>query len=355
MSDRLRTAVLFGGKSSEYEVSLRSAMFVLTSLDPEKYEVLPIGITRENIWKLYGGPLDRIPSDEWDSPALPEVVLRPGCPKEPLAALRSGKLEPLAVDVVFPVLHGKNGEDGTVQGAFQLCGTPIVGCECDASAACMNKVYTHEVLAAEGIPSAEYLCVRADEASDLDAIERRAREKLGYPIFVKPARAGSSVGVTKAHDAGQLREGLRAALREDSIVLLERTLHGMEVECAVMGNGRPFATEPAEIVSAAEFYDYAAKYDDIGSEVIIPARLSPEMTEKVRNTARRAYRALFCRGLSRVDMFAAEDGTVYVNEINTLPGFTAISGYPLMMANMGIKGPALCDRLIGLALGREAE
>ena len=353
MDNRLRVAVLFGGKSSEYEISLRSAVFALSCLSPEKYEVLPVGITRENVWKLYEGPFDRIPADEWDSPELPEIVLRPGCPKEPFGVLRGGKTEPLAVDVVFPILHGKNGEDGTVQGALQLTGVPFVGCECDASAVCMNKAFTHDALAAAGIPTAPWLCLRRENRPEFGAFEAAAREKLGYPMFVKPARAGSSVGVTKAHNAEQLRAGLDTAFAEDSIVLVEAMLSGMEVECAVMGNSRLFATEPAEIVSAEEFYDYSAKYNDIGSEVIIPARLSPELTEKVRDTARRAYSVLFCQGLSRVDMFASEEQGVFVNEVNTLPGFTSISGYPQMMAHMGIEGPELCERLIALALGQE--
>ena len=351
MNQPLRIAVLFGGKSSEYEVSLRSAAFALQSLDPEKYTVVKIGITRAGAWKLYTGPEERIPSDEWDRPACTRpVFVRPGDPSEPLAVLQpDGQMSPLAVDVAFPVLHGKNGEDGTVQGLFLLAGVPCVGAETDASAVCMNKIFTHRVLDAAGIPNARWDYCDAAALDDFPALERRLVERLGYPMFVKPARAGSSVGVSKAHDAGELRTAIAAALVHDSRAVIEQTLVGREVECAVLGNDKLHAATPAEIESANEFYDYAAKYADIGSEVHIPPRISPAAQRAVRELAERTYRALLCCGLARVDTFVHADGGVTVNEINTLPGCTSISGYPKMMAYDGVDGPALCDALIRLA------
>lgn len=353
MNPLTRIAVLFGGQNSEYEVSLRSAAFVLKNLDPAQYEVLPVGITREGVWKLYSGSYEAIPADEWDTPETTRVLtVLPGHPKTPFAALCGERFEPIAVDVVYPVLHGKNGEDGTVQGMLQLCGVPYVGCGMDASAICMNKVLTHSVLDAAGVRTAKWIGCNRRTARDFETLEARVAAELSYPVFVKPARAGSSVGVSKARDAAELRRSLDMALAEDSLVVIEAMLLGQEVECAVLGNDDLHAATPAEIQSACEFYDYAAKYNDIGSEVLIPAHLSAEDTAKVQETAKRAYRALLCTGLSRVDVFVHE-GVVTVNEINTLPGCTAISAYPQMMAYDGIDGPALCSRLVQLAMEAE--
>lgn len=345
----IRVAVLFGGRSSEYEVSLRSAATVLRGLG-DRYQVTLIGIDRKGNWKLYKGDPALIPADRWDQHEYTTpVAALPGDPGCLMTITPSGWM-PLPLDVVFPVLHGKNGEDGTVQGMLALCNLPCVGCPTSGSAACMDKMMTHEILDGAGIPTAPWDCVFPDEMEDFDALEARLESKLGYPMFVKPANAGSSVGVTKVAAKEDLAAALTLAFEHDAKAVVETAIVGKEVECAVLGNRTLTVSLPGEVRSAHEVYDYEAKYADIGSETLIPAEIPHDSLETVRTLAAKAYRALCCAGLSRVDFFVRADGSVVLNEVNTLPGFTSISMYPMLMDHVGWPLEKLCDELVRLAL-----
>ena len=351
ISHPIRLALLFGGQSSEYEVSLRSAATVLQGLDPEKYCLTLIGITRQGQWKLFQGDPACILEDAWDLPKqTAPVAFLPACPEGSLWVKEESGWKPLMIDVVFPALHGRNGEDGTVQGLLSLCGIPCVGCKTAASAACMDKVLTHRILDSVSIPNAPWSYAYQEELENFSLLEKRLADQLGYPMFVKPANAGSSVGVTKVSDRETLLKGLRLAFSHDSKAVIEAAVVGKEVECAVLGNRQLIVSMPGEIRSAHEVYDYEAKYADIGSETLIPAQLPPASLERVRELAGKAYQTLLCEGMARVDFFVLADGDVVLNEINTLPGFTSISMYPMLMEAAGIPLGELCDRLIALAL-----
>ena len=309
-----------------------SATSVLNNLDTEKYDVLPVGITKDGRWYLYSGPVEDLCSGAWErhSGNVPAAIC-PGSGLAGLVAFENGVCRSLPVDVVFPVLHGKNGEDGTIQRLLELAGLPYVGCGVLGSAVCMDKIIANRVMDAAGIPRCEWDCMERWQRPELAAIARRAAEKLGWPIFVKPANAGSSVGISKARDMAELEAAVDLALQHDSRVVFERFVQGQEVECAVRGNDEVSGT----------------------SRVAIPAQLAPEKLDEVRDLAVRAYRALCCKGLARVDFFV-EHGTqrVLLNEINTLPGFTSISMYPKLMLAAGETYPGLLDSLITLALER---
>ncbi len=353
MTDQIRVAVLFGGASSEHEVSRRSAYAIMSHLDPNKYEQIRIGITKNGEWLLYTGDPARIPGGEWEhDPANRPCLISPSTAQRGLLLPDTG--ECLPVDVVFPVLHGKNGEDGTIQGLLDLARIPYVGCGTLASATCMDKAAANMLLAQNGIPEAKFVwCYASDYAEDPAPIEARIAAELGYPVFVKPANAGSSVGVTKVHDAAKLPEAMRIAAHEDGRIVIEEAIDGHEVECAVLGNDHPVASVVGEILPAVEFYTYDAKYQDANSRLAIPAPLPAETTETIRRTAVQAYRMLGCTGLARVDFFVRHsDGAVLLNELNTLPGFTSISMYPKLFDAAGVPFGPLLDRLIALAQER---
>ena len=343
--------VIFGGCSSEYPVSLRSSASVLRNIDKSKYNVITLGITRQGGWYLYTGDIDSIENDSWyqDDLTTP-AVLSPDKNDKALIVLNDmGAYEKIKIDVIFPVLHGKNGEDGTIQGIFELSGIPYVGCGLLASAMCMDKAVTNTLADEAGIDGAKWAAfTKAQYKSgkvDLNAIEN----KLGYPIFVKPANAGSSVGITKAHNHSELLVALDVAFENDYKAVLEETLVGREIECAVMGNEDPVASCIGEILPTAEFYDFDAKYVDNSTGLAIPADLPVETSEKVRAAAVNAYLTMGCRGLSRVDFFLCNDGRICLNEINTLPGFTSISMFPKLFGQVGIPYSELIDKLIEYA------
>lgn len=343
--------VIFGGCSSEYSVSLRSAASVLRNLDSSKYNVITLGITKDGAWYLYNGDIDSIENDCWfnDDDTTP-AILSPDKKDKSLIVLNDmGGYEKIAIDVIFPVLHGKNGEDGTIQGIFELSGIPYVGCGLLASGMCMDKAVTNTLADAAGIDGAKWAAFTETEYREgrvnLTAIE----EKLGYPIFVKPANAGSSVGISKAHNHMELLAALDIAFQNDYKAVLEETLIGREIECAVMGNTQPVASCIGEILPTAEFYDFDAKYIDNSTGLAIPADLPESLSEKVRAAAVNAYRTLGCEGLSRVDFFLCDDGRICLNEINTLPGFTSISMFPKLFGQVGIPYAELLDRLIEYA------
>lgn len=354
--DKIRLAVLFGGNSSEYEVSLNSACSVLSNLDPEKYEIIPVGITREGLWTLYSGDFQNIRDGSWcaDTDSLPRITvdLTPGARSLWLRQPGGETVERLPIDVVFPVLHGAYGEDGRLQGMLSSAGIPFVGCDSASSAVCMDKALTKCVVRTTGIRQAECLVVRRREAEEREeAVAAEAEKKLGYPMFVKPARAGSSVGVTKAKNRPQLLDALRVAFAEDEKILIEEAIVGKEIEVAVLEeNGRCTVSDCAEIVAGVEFYDYEAKYVSDTSSFHIPARLPETLRVQVSRSAEIIFRALDCRTLSRVDFFVEEDGGIVFNEINTLPGFTSISMYPKLMMYTGMTYGGLLDRLIASAM-----
>ncbi len=352
MSRRVRVAVLSGGRSSEHEISIASARSVVAALDPERYETTAIEIGRDGRWELAGVRPGSDPTLQRPSPApLPAAPtgsdptgLTPS-PAETLPVVANSRpaTELGRVDVVLPILHGPFGEDGTVQGLLELAGVPYVGAGVAASALCMDKDLFKAVLRDRGIPVARNVTLR-----DGDGLEH----PFSYPVFVKPARLGSSVGISKVHDQDELGPAVELARRHDDKVLIEELLDGIEVECGVLGNRDPIASEVGEIVANAEWYDYSAKYDEGGMELVVPARIPPEIAERVRAIAVESFVATECEGMARVDLFVTSSGEVVVNEINTIPGFTATSVYAKLFEASGIGYGELLDHLIELALER---
>lgn len=356
-SAKLSLAVIFGGVSSEHEVSRMSVTSILENLSNERYEVHMVGITKEGRWLLYTGPVEDILSGAWEQGPVTPAFLSPDPSVHGLVALRDGKAETIHVDVIFPALHGKNGEDGTIQGLFQLSGIPYVGCDTESSAICMDKAVTHSLLSSADIEQAHYLWFYADRFDAApDTIKNKIQARLDFPVFVKPSSAGSSVGVSKVERFEDLDQAIRKAAREDKKVVVEEGITGQEVEVAVLGNRDCDASIVGEIGASAQFYDYDDKYINGTSQLYIPARIPQEVSEIIRQTAVRAYRLLGCSGLARVDFFVtAGDNRVILNEINTLPGFTSISMYPKLWMAMGLSYGELLDKLIELALQRAGQ
>lgn len=356
METKMKLCVVFGGISSEHEVSLLSATSVLTNLDREHYDIVMLGITKAGRWLRYTGDVAALRTGEWekDEAHLASAFLSPDPNIHGIVTLKDGTAVTERVDAVFPVLHGKGGEDGTIQGLLEMAQIPYVGCGVLGSAVCMDKIIADLVMDAAGIARCEWDYILAGDEADFDALEARLAAKLGYPIFVKPANAGSSVGITKAHDKAALKAAIELALQHDDRVLFERFVDAHEVECAVCGNRVVTSTLPGEILASKEFYDYEDKYLAGTSRVAIPAQLSEEKLLEVQAAAVRAYKTLCCTGLARADFFVERGtGKVLLNEINTLPGFTDISMYPKLMMDTGLTYAALLDRLIALALERK--
>ncbi len=349
---KLSVCILFGGASPEHEVSLRSAESVLKNIDHSKYNVFPVGITKDGDWIHYAGKdYSLLPTGDWkDYPGNRRAAISP-VRGQGLLSFEGDCVVRERIDVVFPVLHGENGEDGTIQGLLQLAGIPYVGPHVSASAVAMDKTLTKLVAGQAGIPQADWLLVRREDLDcRMDSVTAAVEAHFDYPVFVKPAGTGSSVGVSKVANREELRQGLRSAAVYDEKVLVEEFVRGKEVEVAVMGNDNPVASVCGEIDSGAEFYDYDAKYITDTSVAYIPARIPEEAAEQVRDMAVRVYQAIGCAGLSRVDFFVTDDGNrVVFNEINTIPGFTSISMYPKLFAASGIPYPQLIDELIRLA------
>ena len=350
---KLSVCVLFGGRSPEHEVSLRSAESVLNHMDPEKYNIFPVGITKEGKWILYGGKdYSDLPSGRWlTHPDNRQAAISP-IRGQGLLTFEGDCVVRQQIDVVFPVLHGENGEDGTIQGLLQLAGIPYVGPHVAASAVAMDKTLTKLVVDQAGITQAAWNLVRRSDMGSrmegtLDALEAR----FAYPMFVKPAGTGSSVGVSKATEREDLKKALLEAGKYDDKVLVEEFIRGREIEVAVMGNESPVASVCGEIDSGADFYDYDAKYITDTSVSYIPARIPEDVAETVRDTAVKVYKAIGCQGLSRVDFFVTwQENRVVFNEINTIPGFTSISMYPKLFGASGVPYSQLIDKLLELAL-----
>ena len=376
---KIRVGVIFGGRSGEHEISLISAESVIRALNKDKYDVLPIGITREGRWLIGGDPLAQLKEASYTPKELMageatgnrgiresgnQGISQGTLPSQELvplagnAALLKGRSPLAEVDVVFPVLHGPYGEDGTVQGLLELANLPYVGAGVTASALGMDKALQKTIFRQKGIPVLDFVVVkRRDWEREPEAVLARAEAALGYPCFVKPVNLGSSVGISKAHHRQELRAALDIAARYDRRLLVEQSAEDCrEIEVSVLGNDDPIASIPGEIVPHREFYDYIAKYVDEETELKIPADLPPPVVERVRELGVRAFLAIDCAGMARVDLFVARDySRIYVNELNTIPGFTTISMYPKLWEASGLPYPELLDRLIELALERHAD
>jgi len=360
MSDKINVTVLFGGQSSEHEVSRLSAQSVLENIDRERFDVNIIGITKNGEWLKFDGDIKLIGSGEWENVARKKLIEAPKsqdltCPEAPTCKSiisLNNKDDKNNIHVVFPVLHGPNGEDGSVQGLLQLADLPYVGCNILSSAAGMDKEFSKLVFSNAGIPQAAYIKVMRSEINNsVPYIINQINEKIGWPCFVKPANAGSSVGVSKVKAPELLKDALLHAAKYDAKILIEEFIDGRELECAVLGNDNPIASVVGEILPCNEFYDYNAKYIDGKSETIIPADIEPQIMEQIRDYSVRAFKALGCSGLSRVDFFLErKTNRVILNEINTMPGFTNISMYSKLWEASGIPYSELITRLIDLAI-----
>ena len=349
---KMRVAVLFGGMSGEYEISCISGAAICDNMDCDKYEIYKIGITKKGRWLLYPGATDKMRDGAWETcPDCVPAFIAPDRTTHGMVLNHDASFDVVKLDMVFPALHGKYGEDGTVQGLLELAGIPYVGCGVLSSALCMDKSIANLLFDVHGIPHTPWMAVTQADMANIDAILFRLREKMQFPIIAKPSSAGSSLGVTKANNEEELRAAILAALTHDSTVLLEQEVVGQEVECAVIGNDDPWSTLPGEIVSCNELYDYEAKYHSgNASELLIPANLPQEKLVEVRDMALKAYKALGCSGLSRADFFVEKNtGKVLISEQNTLPGFTTISMYPKLMQASGLSFTILIDQLIEMA------
>lgn len=348
----LAVCVIFGGKSSEHEISCISAYNIISHLNKEKYKLLFVGITKEGESFLYSGDISHIKDGSWAQTPGKSCVISPN-PKHGglLVMNKNGDFFTEHVDVYFPVLHGKNGEDGTIQGVFELSGIPYVGNGVTSSALCMDKILAKKVLAKEGIPITDGFDLVHNVAGSADLADKMINDTFGYPVVVKPANAGSSVGITLVNDRGSLDAALKVASKEDRRALVEKMMDIREIECAVLGNhDHAEASCLGEIIKTTAMYDYDTKYVDDTAGLAIPAKINSDMTETIRALAVRAFYALDCNGLARVDFFVEKNtGEVYLNEINTMPGFTDISMYPMLWQNSGLDYGTLLDKLIGLA------
>ena len=343
---RKRIAILFGGCSPEYGVSLQSAYSVITHLDREKYEPVLIGISNAGDWSQYVGEIEKIPIDTWcnEEDCIP-VVVSPNRTVHGIVTIKNGKIRETHIDAVFPVLHGKNGEDGTVQGMFELAGIPVVGCGVLSSALCMDKDRAHKLVQAAGISVPQSFVLQS--GGDAETAIRQA-ERIGYPLFVKPVGAGSSYGITKVTGRNQLPEALKLAFSYDSTVIVEECISGFEVGCAVLENDGFVVGEVDEIELENGFFDFTEKYTLKTSSIHIPARISAEKAGEIKETAKLIFKALDCRGFARVDMFLDDTGRIVFNEVNTIPGFTTHSRFPNMMKAAGIS----LEQVISMAVDR---
>lgn len=349
---KINVVVIFGGCSSEHEISCMSAATIVKALDPERYTVRKVFITKEGLWRYYEGDIEHIDARAVSEQA-PEAAILPGQKKAQLMVLRQDAWTALPMDIVIPVLHGKNGEDGTIQGLLEIARVPYVGCGVLASAASMDKLTTKRLVMPTGIRQARYVAVFAREFESMEAVLDRVEAALSYPVYVKPANAGSSVGVSKAEDRAALEQALHLAAEQDSRILVEETIVGREVECSVLGGETPKVSSVGEILAADTFYTYDAKYHNAESKTVIDPNLPAETVEEIRRAALTVFQAVNGYGLARVDFFVeAETGEVVFNEINTFPGFTSISMYPMLWKRQGYAVSDLVDELIEWGLRR---
>ncbi len=341
-------AVLFGGCSTEYEVSLQSAHAVITHMDKNLYTPILIGITKKGEWYLYEGEIDNILSDTWSSEetCIP-VMVSPSKELHGIVIFRGKKVETKSLDAAFPVLHGKNGEDGTVQGVLELAGIPVVGCNTLCSALCMDKDMAHRIVNAAGIKIPCSFVISKQMGATIALTQA---ENLHYPLFVKPVKAGSSFGITKVCNRSGLPEAIEEAFKHDDRVIVEETINGFEVGCAILGTDELIVGNVDEIELSQGFFDYTEKYTLKTSSIHVPARIPQEKAEEIKKAAITIYKALGCSGFARVDMFLTPDGDIVFNEVNTIPGFTSHSRYPNMLKSIGLSFEDIVKQLIQLAV-----
>ena len=342
-----KIAVIFGGNSTEYEVSLQSASAVFENINTNKFDIIPIGITRSGEWYHYTGEKEKILNNTWfeDSKNLCPVVVSQNRSVKGFLEIASDKYRIIKVDLVFPVLHGKNGEDGTLQGIFELAGIPVVGCDTLSSALCMDKDRAHKLVSLAGISVPKSVTFkRFNEEAAMKEIEAN----LTYPLFIKPVRAGSSFGITKVIEKQELDAAIELAFEHDTEVIVEETINGFEVGCAVLGIDELIVGRVDEIELSSGFFDYTEKYTLKSSKIYMPARIDAEAEKRIQEAAVTIYKALGCSGFARVDMFYTPSGEIVFNEVNTIPGFTSHSRYPNMMKGIGLSFAQMLDKLIGL-------
>ncbi len=344
---KIKIAIIFGGNSTEYEVSLQSAYSVFENIDTERYEVVPVGITRDGEWYHYTGELSSILDNTWfaDQKHLRSVAVSGNRSVHGFLELAEGKYSILPIDLVFPVLHGKNGEDGTLQGMFELAGIPVVGCNTLSSALCMDKDRAHKLVSLAGIQVPKSVTFRNFEK---EAAMKEIAETLQFPIFVKPVRAGSSFGITKINSKEELDSAVELALEHDTEVIAEEEISGFEVGCAVLGDETLTVGRVDEIELSSGFFDYTEKYTLKTSSIHMPARIDADAEKRIQKAAVTIYKALGCSGFARVDMFYTPSGEIIFNEVNTIPGFTSHSRYPNMMKGIGLSFAQMLDKLLGL-------
>ena len=342
-----KLAVLFGGKSTEYEVSLQSAHAVLEHINKEKYEVIPIGISREGAWYHFKGEYEKISENHWicDEKNLTPVVVSENPAVKGFLELEEDRYRVLKTDLVFPVLHGKNGEDGTVQGLFELAGIPVVGCGTLSSAICMDKERAHILARAAGISVPKSVAFQKFEK---ERAISRVNQELKYPLFVKPVKAGSSFGITKIYESKDLPAAVDQAFCHDDEVIVEENIEGFEVGCAILGKESLTVGRVDEIELSGGFFDYDEKYTLKSSKIHMPARIDDETEDRIKKAAVKIYKALGCSGFARVDLFLTPSGEIVFNEVNTIPGFTSHSRYPNMMKGIGLSFEQMLDQLLGL-------
>jgi D-alanine-D-alanine ligase len=349
---KIKVCVIFGGVSNEHDVSLMSTKSILDNIPQEKYDVVKVGITKKGRWLFFPGGNEEILSGAWrTNPDNVPCMISPDKTYHGLIKIDGEQITVEKIDVVLPMLHGRNGEDGTIQGLLDMAGIPYCGCDVLSSALCYDKVLANMVFDHEKIARAKWDFMHDYEMDNFDAIAERVGKNLGYPMFVKPANSGSSVGISKVHKREELKRAVSLALAHDNKVVFEEFIKGHEVECAVYGN-RPHivASDVGEIGASAEFYDYDDKYYSGTSETYIPAHIDESVRNQIREIAKKAFVAVDGRGLSRVDFFVTEEGKILLNEINTMPGFTHISMYPKLMRHMGMSYGELIDGLLTLAM-----
>lgn len=353
MMSKKVVAVLFGGQSSEHEVSKISASAIISNINQDKYYVIPVYITKDGKWLIYDGPVENITGTQWEKYAA-RAVLSPDTEHKGILRIVGDKIKVMPVDIIFPVLHGKYGEDGTIQGLIELSGLPYAGCGVLSSSISMDKAYTKIVCDSIGIEQAKHIVTYGYELKkESKAVISKIEKEIGYPCFVKPSCAGSSVGVSKAENKKSLKAALELASKNDRTIIVEECIEGRELECAVLGNNDAKASAVGEIKPAAEFYDFDAKYNNKESKTIVPAKIDKKISADIKEKAVKIFKALDCCGLSRVDFFL-ENGTnrIIFNEINTMPGFTPISMYPMLWENEGLSFENLIDNLIELGFER---
>lgn len=349
---KIKLAILFGGKSNEYTISLHSATAIIKHVPKDLYDIILIGITESGKWLLYEGDVDKIYNDTWHKEKLSSVALSMDDKFKGFIKYKedSNQFEKIEIDCVFPVLHGRNGEDGTVQGLCQLAGIPFVGCGMTSSAVCMDKELTHVICEMAGIKTAPFMSAVNSSSLNLKNLYENAYENLGLPMFIKPANAGSSLGISKVRNYDEFEKGIMEAFECDNKVVIESTIEGFEIGCAVVGNEKLIVGEVDEIDTKNDFFDYVEKYTQHNSKIYCPARISMELQNKAKEIAKSTYKALGCKGMARIDMFVTPDNQIILNEVNTIPGLTDLSRYPSMLKKIGLEYQDLIVKLVELAM-----